>query len=657
MGAALWLAARAAVCAPTPPEDGIQFNGKTSHAVVADVGRVEWTPLTVAAWVKVRTVDRSQVFLNRGGAPDLFTFYLFRQKMRMLVAYEPGKYTHADAPLPPVNTWVHYAGTYDGKKVKAYMNGVLKHTVEAPGKIAKSGEDLIIGALSPWERHLDGWLEDVRIWSRVLEDDEIARVASGAADAELSKGLIARWLARDMADGTWASAAGKGLTAKYTDEVKPMVRKDDGYRGIWYANQRLKNEYVWKYSGGLGTYCAKHIPFAYYAKEANKTFFCYGGAMKNRNRLVHMVSYYDHKTGMVPRPTLLLDKGTTDAHDNPTIMLDDDGYVWIFSSSHGTARPSFIHRSTEPYSVESFQHVLTTNFSYTQPWHLPGLGFLFIHIRYIGGRSVYQMTSRDGFTWAEPQLLSRIDKGHYEISWRHGKKLGVSFNYHPHPKGLNWRTNLYYMESGDFGKTWQNVQGEALAVPLKEPDNGALVHDYKADGRLVYMKGINYDSQGRPVILYVTSKGFESGPENAPRTWTTARWTGSEWEMRGSIVSDNNYDMGSLYVERDDLWRIIAPTQPGPQPYNPGGEVAMWASTDMGRTWQMEKQLTTDSELNHTYVRRPVNAHPGFYAFWADGHGRKQSASRLYFTDRSGSHVWRLPVEMKGKYQKPEQVW
>ncbi len=28
---------------------------------------------------------------------------------------------------------------------------------------------------------------------------------------------------------------------------------------------------------------------------------------------------------------------------------------------------------------------------------------------------------------------------------------------------------------------------------------------------------------GRPVILYVTSRGYESGPENNPRTWTTAR--------------------------------------------------------------------------------------------------------------------------------------
>jgi hypothetical protein len=103
--------------------------------------------------------------------------------------------------------------------------------------------------------------------------------------------------------------------------------KMDGYQGIWYFNEKLDNEYVYKYRGGLGTYCAKHQPFAIYSPEANKTFFCYDGRTAEKNSLVHMVSYFDHKTGTVPRPTLLQDKKTTDAHDNPVISLDSKGYV------------------------------------------------------------------------------------------------------------------------------------------------------------------------------------------------------------------------------------------------------------------------------------------------------------------------------------------
>ena len=57
-----------------------------------------------------------------------------------------------------------------------------------------------------------------------------------------------------------------------------LNQKADGYRGIWYMNEPVKSEYKYKYSGGLGTYCDYHSPFAVYRPEVNKTFFCYGGA-------------------------------------------------------------------------------------------------------------------------------------------------------------------------------------------------------------------------------------------------------------------------------------------------------------------------------------------------------------------------------------------
>ena len=110
---------------------------------------------------------------------------------------------------------------------------------------------------------------------------------------------------------------------------------DDGYRGIWYMNQPSKDEYKYKYSGGYATYPQQHIPIAIYSKEADKTFFVYGGTVKGKQELLHMVSYYDHATGTVPRPRILLNKKTDDAHDNPTLQIDDAGHLWIFSNAHG----------------------------------------------------------------------------------------------------------------------------------------------------------------------------------------------------------------------------------------------------------------------------------------------------------------------------------
>jgi hypothetical protein len=467
--------------------------------------------------------------------------------------------------------------------------------------------------------------------------------------------------------------------AKGFPSAVTLNAKDVGYRGIWYMNQPSRDEYVYKYSGGLGTYCAKHRPFAVYSDKAKKTFFCYGGAAGDSNRkLLHMVSYYDHNTGMVPRPTILLDKKTGDAHDNPVITVDGEGYIWIFSTSHGTTRPSYVHRSNKPYDIDEFtsvnatkvegdEKVLMTNFSYMQAWYVKNKGFVcfFTRYGYPADRTSCFMTSADGVRWSRWLRLAAIEKGHYQISAVGRDKAGTAFNFHPQDKGLNWRTNLYYIETSDLGRTWQTVDGRKLRLPLADANNPALVHDYRAKGLKVYLKDIRFDRDDRPVILFLTSKGYECGPKNDPRTWTTARWTPAsagaslspqkrgEWQVRPAFASDNNYDMGSLYVENDGSWRLVGPTETGPQPYNTGGEMVMWVSDDLGENWKKLKQLTEGSPYNHTYARRPVNAHPDFYAFWANGHGRKPSESSLYFCDKQGN-VRALPREMCEDFVRPE---
>jgi len=649
--------------AAEPPGPGVAFSNALAYGVVANGRAFDTEAFTVAAWVKPRSVAGAQVLVSRGAANEQFTLYFYSNRVRMLVQHQPDKYTHANVPLPEHGIWTHYAGTYNGREIKLHVNGKLEASVPAEGRVPKSDTPLYMGVLQPGERGLDGALEDVRFYRRALAEDEIPALLAEPQRADPD--LVGRWTSTSLADEKqtgssdsggerkWNNLAQAELSAEFVTGRLPPATKDDGYRGIWYSNQKQDDEYVYKYSGGLGTYCSSHNPFAVYRPEVHKTFFCYGGTVKDKIELLHMVSYYDHKIGMVPRPTIVMNKRTSDAHDNPVMSMDKAGHIWIFSSSHGTSRPSYLWKSVKPYEVDEFQNVLVTNFSYPQPWYLPEHGFLFLQTLYRGGRKLHFQTSPDGLTWTEPLLYAAIDQGHYQVSWSNGKKVACAFNYHPAPQGLNWRTNLYYMETADCGRTWQNAQGQALELPLTEVQNSALVHDYQAEGRKVYVQDLNFDSAGRPVVLYTTSGGYESGPVNDPRIWTTAAWNGSQWELRGTIRSDNNYDMGSLYLERDDLWRIIGPTEPGPQRYNTGGEIAMWTSPDRGATWTKVKQMTLRSQYNHGYCRRPVDAHPDFYAIWADGHGRQPSESRLYFCNQQGT-VRLLPPQMSEDFAKPE---
>lgn len=431
------------------------------------------------------------------------------------------------------------------------------------------------------------------------------------------------------------------------------ARTENGYRGIWFTLGQF-SEYGDKYSGGLGTYTADHVPIAVYAPAVNKTFFVYGGTIKDQRHLLIMASYFDHATGEVPRPTVVHDKaGVNDPHDNGALAIDAQGYLWVFVSGRGRARAGLIYRSDRPYSTEQFRFIRKDEATYPQPWWLAGKGFLFLFTKYTKGRELYWQTSPDGTNWSGHSKLAGIG-GHYQVSNRRGTMVATFFNRHP-GGNVDRRTDLYYLQTTNFGATWTTVQGEILTLPLSAADNPARVIDYSSQGKLVYTLDLNFDTLGRPVLLYITSRGHAPGPGGGPRDWTLTRWDGKRWQTTTLCQSDHNYDMGSLYID-GDRWFVIGPTQTGPQPWQTGGEMALWTSNDHGQTWAMTRQITANSVYNHSYARRPADAADPFFAFWADGNPTNLSPSRLYFSNSDGSRVWRLPYDMPGPSARPLPV-
>jgi hypothetical protein len=428
---------------------------------------------------------------------------------------------------------------------------------------------------------------------------------------------------------------------------------DDGYRGIWFTLGQMQ-EMGDKYSGGFATYTANHVPIAIYAKAVNKTFFVYGGSKQGKRYLLNMVSYYDHTTGEVPRPVIVHDKGgVDDPHDNSALSIDPEGYLWVFISGRAKSRPGFIYRSAKPYDIARFDLISTREITYPQPRWIEGEGFLHLFTKYTGVRELYWSTSKDGKTWSPDQKMAGIG-GHYQTSQQRGKKVFTAFNRHP-GGNVDKRTDLYFLQTDDLGKTWRNVQGDVVTVPVTTPGNAALVHNYSAEGRLVFIHDLDLDREGHPVIVYTTAGGFKPGPAGDPRWLNVAHWTGKAWVFTQITRMNHNYSTGALYIE-GDTWRIIAPTEKGPQPIGGGGEIAIWTSRDEGKTWSKERDVTHGSAMNHNYVRRPVDAHPDFYAFWADGNPDKLTPSHLYFSNQAGDKVWELPYDMKGDFAKPVLV-
>ncbi len=428
-------------------------------------------------------------------------------------------------------------------------------------------------------------------------------------------------------------------------------KKANGYKGIWFTLGQF-SEYGDKYSGGLGTYTANHIPIAIYAPEVNKTFFTYGGTTaKDARHLLIMISYFDHKTHSVPKPVIVYDKmEVNDPHDNASLSIDNKGFIWVFVSGRAKIRPGLLFKSSKPFDIEAFEQIKTGEMTYPQPWWVDGKGFFYLFTKYTNGRELYWSSSKDGINWAADQKLAGMG-GHYQVTNMRGNRLVSVFNYHP-GGDVDKRTNIYLAQTEDLGHTWKTIDGKLLKTPLSDIKSEALVHDYAAEGKLVYLNDLNFDKEGNPVILAVISKDYQPGPKGDPREWTILHHKNGMWYIHKVCTSTHNYDMGSLYIE-GNLWRIIGPTETGPQKYGAGGEMALWESKDEGKTWQKIRNLTQNSQLNNSYARRPLKANDEFYAIWADGNPDKLSESRLYFSDRSGKKVCQLPYQMKEEFSKP----
>ena len=430
--------------------------------------------------------------------------------------------------------------------------------------------------------------------------------------------------------------------------------KVDGYKGIWY-NAGPFQEYGYKFSGGVATFASRHRPVAIYSPVVRKTFFVYGGTTSAEERhLLIMISYFDHRRHVVPKPVIVYDKmGVSEPQDNASLSIDSNGFLWIFISGRGRTRPGLIFKSSKPYSIESFEKILDWEMNAPQPWWMKDYGFLLMFSRTTRGRELYWSSSSDGKTWVTSQKLAGMG-GHFQVSNVSGNKLVTVFNYHP-GGNTDKRTNLYLLQTDNMGKTWKSIDNKIVKTPVVDINSEALIKNYENEGKLVYINDLSFDKDGNPVILVVLSGDSSPGPKDGPREWMIIHRKDGIWNFNKVCESGNNYDMGSLYIT-DDEWRIIGPTDPGPQKYGTGGEIALWISRNEGADWEKVHNITSNSLYNNSFVRHPRNAQKDFYAIWVDGNADKFSISHLYLTNEKCNGVWMLPYEMKKDFERPARI-
>jgi hypothetical protein len=73
--------------------------------------------------------------------------------------------------------WIHVAGTYDGMKMRLYLDGVLDASSSLMGSIDSNTMPITIGASGFNDDYFYGIIDEVRIYNRALNEIEIQELA------------------------------------------------------------------------------------------------------------------------------------------------------------------------------------------------------------------------------------------------------------------------------------------------------------------------------------------------------------------------------------------------------------------------------------------------------------------------------------------------
>lgn len=95
-----------------------------------------------------------------------------------------GTYTEISADYDPKKLidgqWHHVAGTFDGKHMRLYIDGKKVGELAAPGKLAP-GKPTVgsIGAYHGRNEPFNGGIDDMRVYTGALNDEQVAQLAAG----------------------------------------------------------------------------------------------------------------------------------------------------------------------------------------------------------------------------------------------------------------------------------------------------------------------------------------------------------------------------------------------------------------------------------------------------------------------------------------------
>ena len=300
--------------------------------------------------------------------------------------------------------------------------------------------------------------------------------------------------------------------------------------------------------------------------------------------------------GHTPDPT---DPGKADNHGRPAMIVDGQGHLHLVFGGHGGywrlgkntlgtpgqgKQTHVVSRNPEDISSWEVLDNITPFGTYSQFVKMDD-GDIYLFYRHGSHRSdwVYQKSTDNCRTFAPPVSILkhqvREDDPNTHDAWYAwfdnglGDTITATYVYHPcklrgHTKE---RYNGYYMKLNCQDDSWENVKGEALALPVTKEYADEKTRVCDTGSERSNHGTCRVDEDGHPHLF------FRQGPGQV----RYYRWLGNAWQAPVAVTGEDSSQDGDMMADSPEHIRMLL-THRAP---DGGGEVCWWETTDGGLTW------------------------------------------------------------------------
>ena len=348
-----------------------------------------------------------------------------------------------------------------------------------------------------------------------------------------------------------------------------------------------------------GTWCWFQDPRAVYYEGTKKQ--TYSGWITSKGKVE--VASYNHETGEIIK-TLISppDFMQIDDHNNPTILVREDGRVMVSYSGHFYG-PMRVIVSTNPEDITSFgaEANFGDNVTYANPYQIGDSTVMFYRDG-VSWHPTINVSLNGGITWATPQTLITGGGQRPYAKYTQDSKGGIHIIFttgHPRQEATNkvyyvyFKNNKFYKADGTFIKEFKGTS-TALNITAGEPE--VIYNAAKGKG---WTCDIALDKDEHPVALYAAF------PDDYNHHYYYASWNGSAW------VTNHIVNSGKWFPQTPEGATEPEPNYSGGMVLDPNNPSVVYLSKQVNNVFEIFKYETDDRGANWQTTALTANTPEG----------------------------------------------